>query len=439
MNINQNLCSGGDDHKDCIFSTPSKKPRRKDYIKLITPSMTKSSSSATATRNINLKTTFIVSAILTISSLLSYTVLSYTTIDKFSKSRSEEISHKEANLRVLVEKQHEQIQMIVSQNHNSTRSLKPMQEITDNHTSKHSKLDFIMGGFAKTGSTSLLHLFIGNNETSVFTKEMCSYSSSLSSDNEALNKSEQQLQRLFDEADVKSENTKRGIKCPTALWNTKGLKKLRDMNNEVKIIIGVRHPVSWFQSFYNYRVTEMHDKHNVIVPPAPQLLMAAKSWKGVSTFGARFEVPLMQLGKAELDSIDMLLLRKFRRRFILKNSFKIFLYHIDQLSDTNEERSRKFKKDLQDFLDLKDPLGQIPRSNINHFTNENKYPETIDICEAQYNDLRSELTKNGEFSQNWIKSKFLQHHDVYVSDEKYFRKLISRWGKDPCTQQTLVS
>jgi hypothetical protein len=69
------------------------------------------------------------------------------------------------------------------------------------------------------------------------------------------------------------------------------------IKQDLKIIVGVRHPVSWFQSYYNYRVIEIHDKNVVIQPPTAESLIGSKSWMGVSTDGARFELGLMQLGK----------------------------------------------------------------------------------------------------------------------------------------------
>ena len=400
-----------------IFSSPSKQPKSRrrnldlDYLKLMTSQKARSSFKSLT-----------ISSFLTMSILLSFTVLSYTGLVVLLE-----------NDEVLSNEQSRQLGPQVDLHSiSSTKISKSSNEVNSllhNHTNE-TKLDFIMGGFPKTGSTSILHLFRGNNETNVLAKEFCSYSSE---DNVI------HMQRMLDKLDNKSKDTKRGIKCPMALWNAKGLRKLNDINKDIKIIVGVRHPVLWFESFYNYRVTEMHDKNAVIVPPLPQQLVAPNHWKGVSTLGPRFEIALMQLGKASLSTWDLTLLRRFGTRKVIPNSFKIFIYDIDQLSDTSIERSHRFKNDVQDFLNLKHPIRNFPRSNINHFTGENKYPETIDICEAKYDDLRLQLTQNGRKTSEWIRSKFIDHNDVLVGGKGYFLDLIDEWGKDPCSKKDIRS
>ena len=46
---------------------------------------------------------------------------------------------------------------------------------------------------------------------------------------------------------------KRGIKCPMAVWDSQGIEFLEEHFRDTKVVIGLRHPVSFFQSFYNYR------------------------------------------------------------------------------------------------------------------------------------------------------------------------------------------
>lgn len=400
------------------FSSPSKQPKSRrrnlelDYLKLMTSQKAQSS-----LRSLT------ISSFLTMFILLSFTVLSYTGLVVLLE-----------NDEALSNDQNRQLGPQVDiHSISSTKVSTSSNEVNNVIIHKHSnntKLDFLMGGFPKTGSTSILHLFRGNNETNVLAKEFCSYSSE---DNVI------HMQKMLDKLESKSKDMKRGIKCPMALWNAKGLRKLNDINKHIKIIVGVRHPVLWFESFYNYRITEMHDKNAVVVPPLPQQLVAPHHWKGVSTLGPRFEIALMQLGKATLNATHLALLRSFGRRKIIPNSFKIFIYDIDQLSDNSAERSQRFKSDLQDFLNLKHPIGNIPRSNINHFTRENRHPETIDICEAQYDELRLQLIQNGQKTNEWIRSNFIDHDDVFVGGKGYFLQLIDQWGEDPCSKKDINS
>jgi hypothetical protein len=206
---------------------------------------------------------------------------------------------------------------------------------------------------------------------------------------------------------------------------------LATIKQDLKIIVGVRHPVSWFQSYYNYRGTEMHDKNVVIQPPAAESLTGSKSWMGVSTDGARFELGLMQLGKIEIDCKDLLVLGGSGRR-VFPSSFSVFLYSIDQLEDTNDERSKIFRHDLQTFLGLENIIEEIPRSNVNHFTGKSRHPETINICDSKYKRLRSVLLKNANRSNKWIRSKFIHHMDVTVGGRSHFLRIIDGWQSDLC-------
>lgn len=285
-------------------------------------------------------------------------------------------------------------------------------------------LDFLLAGFAKAGTTSLLHLFDKHDETTVAPTEICHF------------QTEAEISKLMSQVNhlpVKSVSSKRGIKCPTTIWNTRGLERLVSMNPNLKIVVGVRHPIHWFQSYYNYRITEMYDRNDVTIPPPPTSLTGSKHWKGVYTDGARFELGLMQLGLIDLESKDLQKLAKSGRRVLGFRPSQVFLYAIDQLEDTNEARSRQFRRELQKFLGLETPLEQIPKSNINHFVGESKHPETIDICDHKYKSLRSILTKNGLESLHWIKSKFAHHKDVTVGGVEHFIQIIDEWKNDPCS------
>lgn len=283
-------------------------------------------------------------------------------------------------------------------------------------------LDFLVAGFPKSGSTSLLHLFAQHQETSVAPIEVCAFHTDMSIT---------KLSSILSEFPLKSPSMKRGIKCPTSVWDAKGLVKLSALKRDLKLIIGVRHPVFWFQSYYNYRVTEMHDKNVVMTPPPPEKLIGSKSWRGVSTDAARFDLGLMQLGKIEVEPSDLVLLGKAGRR-IFPSKFKVFLYSIEQLEDDNEDRSKSFRRDLQTFLGLDNDIESIPKSNVNHFVGESKHPETINICDEKYSKLRSILIKNGSKSNRWLRSEFAHHMDVTVGGRNHFLRIIDSWEADPC-------
>jgi hypothetical protein len=298
----------------------------------------------------------------------------------------------------------------------------------ESHSDSRSRLnlDFILAGFPKTGTTSLLHLLDVHKETSVIPKEICYL-------NRATDSAIDELAKLLNGLPTKSRSMLRGIKCPMSVWDAKGLSKLAEMNEEVKVIIGLRHPLSLFESFYNYRVTEMHDMKEIIEPPGPELLTGSNTWKGLSLELVRFEISLMQFGKVELTARELLMLGNNGRR-LFPSTFKVFLYDIEQLDDKNKERSELFRSDLQHFLGIQNKIGNIPKSNMNHFRfgTSSAHPETISICDAKYANLRKEVIRNAKPSQNWIKQKFMNSNDVTVGGKEHFLDLLKTWEVDPC-------
>ena len=296
---------------------------------------------------------------------------------------------------------------------------------SEDNPTKGLDLDFFIGGFPKCGTTSLLHTFQNHPETAILNREFCSINSGKEDAFLLLeDKINQELPR--------SSEIKRGIKCPGSIWDSRGLLKLSKKNKSTKLIIGVRHPLLFFQSYYNYRITEMHDQGKVIVPPSPESLIGEKNqWRDVSTDIVRFELGLMQLGKTELTS-EQLIGLGIKGRRLSPTPFKIFLYSLEQLNDSDEERSHEFRRDLKNFLELKHDILPFSHENLNNFVGKDRLPETIDICDGRYQELRRLLLKQGERTKNWIQRKFLESNDVIVGGKENFLRIIKDWDKDPC-------
>jgi hypothetical protein len=277
------------------------------------------------------------------------------------------------------------------------------------------QLDFFVAGFPKCGTTSLLYALRKHPETSISSKEVCFDNPNVSKD-EAISR----INAAIAELDL-DPSVKRGVKCPTGIRSSEGLDRLQHHSPNTRMLIGVRHPVQYFESFYNYRVTEHYDLGaEEWIPPIEYLLGDSTGWKGVHAGNARFELSLMQLGKTDINPQDQ------------PSQFKIFMYSIEQLDDPNEERAAGFRQDMQDFLGLQKPLDSFSRENVNHFKGEKAHDETIDICDERYKELRFHMAARGKQTQLWIRDEFLKSPDVFVGDEARFLELIQTWGGDPC-------
>lgn len=215
-----------------------------------------------------------------------------------------------------------------------------------------------------------------------------------------------------------------------AVRNMIGIDRLvRNTHTNTKLVIGIRNPVLFFQSFYNYRITELYNRglSRKNIPP-PESLIGNKSWKQVSTDLAQYEFSLMQLAKVTLMPKELLGMAS-KGLILTPNPYKVFLYSIDQLEDDNESRTNEFRADMQRFLELQDPIEPFPHENKNHAVH---YPEHMDICSSRYDNLRQLLIAQAKGTQKWIREKFLQSNDVTVGGKANFLSLISQWSHDPC-------
>jgi hypothetical protein len=75
------------------------------------------------------------------------------------------------------------------------------------------------------------------------------------------------VRTLYDELEP-GYHYKRGYKAPRDITNANALTAFATYFPATKLIIGVRHPVLWFQSFYNYRV-----RGGTVMPPAETLMV----------------------------------------------------------------------------------------------------------------------------------------------------------------------
>jgi len=220
----------------------------------------------------------------------------------------------------------------------------------------------------------------------------------------------------------------RGYKNPTDISHAHVLDYFAKYWPKTKLIVGVRHPILWFESFYNYRVRLGYD-----MPPADSNLLIGKcttNVHGVCTQQALFHQHLSFLGKTNMtDAAELALLgplTKQRPQMPLPN--KVFLYEINQLYDRNHSRATLYKKDLSDYLGLKMQLTEMEAPH-------KEKQKQINICEGKYAVLREELLKNAQAASQWIRTFFMDHPDVVVSSPGRFRELLEAWMIDPCGQR----
>jgi hypothetical protein len=290
------------------------------------------------------------------------------------------------------------------------------------------KLDFIIAGFPKCGTTTLLYALRAHENTDISSSERCAVANTGLSDDQALEVLNDAAAELST-----SPHIKRGIKCPTILRSYKTIARIEQHSPSAKFVVGLRHPIEMLESFYNYRVTESYNnKLQEPIPSFDDVVRRSKPWKGISKDTPRFDRNLMQFGKTVMTKTDLEHFVGQKDMAVRPSAAKIFLYSLDQLNESNEHRSRPFRRDLQTFLGLEKPLDPMGHENLNNFVGKKAHPETVDICEDKYRGLRKKMLARGKQMASWIRDEFMKSPDVSVGNKKQFLKSLGSWSVDPC-------
>eukprot|EP00553_Chaetoceros_curvisetus_P012882 CAMPEP_0204636960 /NCGR_PEP_ID=MMETSP0717-20131115/35356_1 /ASSEMBLY_ACC=CAM_ASM_000666 /TAXON_ID=230516 /ORGANISM="Chaetoceros curvisetus" /LENGTH=560 /DNA_ID=CAMNT_0051656205 /DNA_START=106 /DNA_END=1788 /DNA_ORIENTATION=+ len=359
-------------------------------------------------------------------------------------------------------------------------------------------LDFVIAGFPKTGTTFLTQ-WLNNDSINMLQREQCQFGSctGYSQGAELPNKNPITLiNRLIhdrQEQDPNGTKQKLAFKCPSLAEDDTFDELFSNYFQQTDIVIGLRHPIKWFNSFYNFRV-----KKNLVPVPLVYELIGSKceyglGWK-VCTDRAKFALPLAKLGKTELspEEVDLLVdmvrdddhhseekrqsIRKFFEYQKKPSMGRIFLYELDQLADPDKSHLETFAADLTDFLQIDKPLTVPTKDEQRKFERKRKLNDTpapegylhytgetgktrkwnqfkrsreerieakhrhellqIDICDPLYDNLRHELVKEGKQTSEWLLNYFLQSPEVIVSQRGRFEELIASYGIDPCLEET---
>jgi hypothetical protein len=301
-------------------------------------------------------------------------------------------------------------------------------------------LDFSIIGFAKTGTTSMLrHLAL---ITHMPPSETCDLSDSgaaklvkdLYADrNKRLEVAEKHGEELNEQL--------RGIKCPQDISSDVAVHNYAKYFPNTKLIVGVRHPVLWFESLYNFRVSNVPWKKMMHT----NLLTKGCTYgsQGVCVQRASFADFLSQLGKTQQDTSKELDLLTMGLTPVKTPVGKIFLYDLSQLSESEDGRiqSTQFREDLKAFLGLTVDIPPFPTIDtsgrfdflepIKQQTDANK----IDICDNEHARIHQVLMEKARTSSVWIRDYFLQSNAVIVSNRSHFVELLERWNEDPCVER----
>jgi hypothetical protein len=216
----------------------------------------------------------------------------------------------------------------------------------------------------------------------------------------------------------------RGFKSPKDVENVNALNVLAQYFPKTKLIIGLRHPVLWFESFYNFRLRQVGE-----MPPVDNLIgVLNDDMNGVSTDEARFHANLDNLRKTQRTEAELDLIGVPRQSSLPVSPNPVFLYEISQLYDEDETRKLQYVADLKNYLGLAQDMKElVDDSQEKH---RNPPPGTINICE--HDAVRSVLMEHATAASIWIREYLLASPDVTVSSPDHFKELVEAWMTDPC-------
>lgn len=284
-------------------------------------------------------------------------------------------------------------------------------------------LNLAIIGFPKTGTSTLMKYLHLSPQVQVFDEERCEM---------GYNQQAKLMASLY--KDMPEGDLIRGIKCPRDLEQALSLQNYQTYFPQTDFMVGLRHPIEWFESFYNFRVNNMFP-----MPPANQLAgRCARRHQGLCTFRGNFHLFLANMGKTNMDTDpqEQALIPTEYQKLIKPVPLKgrIFLWDISQLNSDNPH----FREDLRQFLRLDDPLPEMiwVKPGFSHEKNPMKHEvmsKKIDICDSQYNEIRKILLKQGTLASQWIRKYFLEAEGVFVSQKEHFSNVILKsWERDIC-------
>ncbi|KAL3900467.1 MAG: hypothetical protein SGARI_006235, partial [Bacillariaceae sp.] len=233
------------------------------------------------------------------------------------------------------------------------------------------------------------------------------------------------------------------------------LKFYRSTCPQTKHIILIRHPVLWFESFYNYR--KLGGDTWAFKDPNPNNLVgpvcSGKSGY-VCDYNGAFHFWMARMGKTPMakDSGELDLLAEYlvplhdqiQGHRVQDDSIvfpnPVFLIETSQLSDPDPQRRQQLQKDVQQYLGLQTPLGEIPHSNSGAALKERKKKreDLIDICETQYAGIHDRMMEISRNASMWFRDYFLQSPEVVTSSRNHLESLLEKWMEDPCLERRKV-
>ena len=305
-----------------------------------------------------------------------------------------------------------------------------------------SLLDTAIIGFPKTGSTSLTDMLSYHPEV-----HMKTWENNLLQQPFRAKVVRKLIQRVHTDNLTDGGKLLTSWKNPTDIYHKYAVPTLQEIFPSTKLIIGIRHPVLWFQSYYNFweSIADPEKGRNHLPPNTSELIgpCLPNVTELVCTDRARFHYYLARvMGKrstlsatpsdreVELLGVNASVVSSLRAK---RGCNPILLFEIGQVEKTFDERERLWLEDIRKFVGVKERFKKIIHHKPQNVWGKENVQTKINICEDSHASVRSVLMKHSRNTAAWIR-EFLMNGDnnVMISNKTYFEELLETYDQDPC-------
>ena len=306
-------------------------------------------------------------------------------------------------------------------------------------------VDFLIGGFAKCATSSLMKLtsFVPNvfmgNLTEHKPKEVHELQHG---DIAGFRKRFKHRQKYFDGNETRLIN---GYKNPNVLYSQEHLESIVTYFPTMDLVVNVRHPITHFQSQYNYKFRWLNETEIVLPKPIDLIgncgpacyhgcLKLTHPTKRenyqVCTENSNFHQALSRLHLTPLTSEDEHRLLGNHNLSIHSNwKGRLFLSEIGQIGDKNATRKAIWDREYEKFLGLE------PNSFSSFHAHKSHHPTFIHICDDEHKPVRDVLLEKGKLAATWIQKYLMNADRVVITDKNHFFQLLEKWKVDPCEEK----
>jgi hypothetical protein len=303
-------------------------------------------------------------------------------------------------------------------------------------------VDFVIAGFSKCGTSSLSKWLDGHPQILIPQEERYDL---IENDPRKLVK---RMYRLYSKM-ATPKGYMQGYKQPKDISFPQTIQAWNRYWPKTKLIVTVRHPVHWLQSFWNFFRLDLRKETPGVGDMIGRKVPLGVWEKGVHTGLGEFHLYLSRLGKTNqtTDPDEWALLKDFYLPDEMHMApapyvpQKVFFLETSQLADKNENRSAQLRLDMQEFLGLRLPFPPVVHVRPMNKNMEAAQKEKLrmDICRPQHDALRAELMRIARAASVWIRRYFLESEDVVVSSRDFLEQSLSAWMVDPCANTTTTT